>query len=59
MSQEAFMIGAFCMGLATGWMAQRRGRNVIGWMVLGWLLGVIAFIACAVLPDRSRSTSVY
>ena len=43
-------------GVATAWIASRKGRSVVGWGILGLIFSVIAVIVVAVLPkpDRNR-----
>jgi MFS family permease len=45
----AFM-AAFAVG--TGAIADRKGRNVIGWSMVGLFLGVLGLLIAAVMPSK-------
>jgi Na+/melibiose symporter-like transporter len=36
------------------WVATERGRDPVGWFVLGLFLGIIAFIPLAMVPTQER-----
>lgn len=45
-----------CFAAVTGLVAHTKGRNAIGWLVLGFLFGPLALLAVAVAsPDRRKA----
>lgn len=42
----------------TGVVANNKGRNVVGWVVLGLLFGIFALIIVAVLPKLENGQPV-
>jgi hypothetical protein len=53
--QMAFLIGALVSAAACSAIASHKNRSTVTWGILGFLFGVFALIACAVLPSRARS----
>jgi hypothetical protein len=48
-------IAAVGWGTVCAWFADRRGRPVALWAVLGFFLGWIAFVILLVLPNLKKS----
>ncbi len=47
-------IAAIGWGTVCAWFADRRGRPVVLWAVLGLFLGWIGFVILLVLPNRRK-----
>ena len=44
------LMAAFAVG--TGAIADRKGRNVIGWSMVGLFLGILGLLLAAVMPSK-------
>jgi hypothetical protein len=42
--------------IVTGALASRRGRSVVGWLLLALILTPVVIVVLLVLPDRSLKT---
>lgn len=42
----------------TGFLAKRRGRDAVGWFLIGLLLGIFALILLFILPAHQPKTQV-
>jgi hypothetical protein len=49
-----YLIGSFIFGIAASFIAYGKGRNSLGWLVAGLVIGPFALIA-ALLPPRPRA----
>jgi hypothetical protein len=47
----AVMLG---LPLATGYVAERKGRSFLGWAAIGFFLGVVGLAVALVVPRRAR-----
>ena len=56
MSMQQLLLTSFFISLGCAvlcaWFADRKGRNVALWGVIGFVIGVIALVIIAVLPSR-------
>lgn len=50
------LVIALLFAAASAWVATRRGRSSVLWAVLGFVFGVFALLAVAVLPDQRQRT---
>ena len=47
----AVMVG---LPLATGYVAERKGRSFLGWAAVGFFLGIVGLAVALVIPRRAR-----
>jgi hypothetical protein len=43
-------VSAFTFG--TGWVASRKGRNVVAWSLIGLFFGVLGLLVAALVPSK-------
>jgi hypothetical protein len=46
----AVMLG---VPLATGYVAERKGRSFLGWAAIGFVLGIVGLVVALVIPRRA------
>lgn len=49
----AVLIWGIIFAISCGYIANEKGRSSIGWMILGFLFGLIALLVIICLPDRN------
>lgn len=49
----AVLIWGIIFAISCGYIANEKGRNCIGWTILGFLFGLIALLIIVCLPDRN------
>jgi hypothetical protein len=52
MSPELILLMAIGFTVGTAALANSKGRSPVTWGILGFLFGIFALIACAILPSR-------
>jgi len=53
-----YIIGSVIFGVAASFVAYGKGRNSLGWLVAGLVIGPFALVA-ALLPPRPRESRFY
>jgi len=52
----AGMIVVICLawGILVGYIADQKGRDLLGWLVAGFLFGLFALIAVCAVPKKEK-----
>lgn len=54
---DPLIIATCVLAAMTAYVAKRKGRSVVAWLLLGFLLPVLALAAVALLPGQTQTTT--